>query len=141
MNKTLIGCATALSLLIMPFAQAATICDVKSNLNEARASLVALLDSTDKTQHEALKTAINTASTAVETAIADLLKEKAGDSQLTKLSEVWTEFKTTRETEIIPAIDSGNVAKAKELATTVQAERVKSMATLVTELGGDKCTD
>jgi hypothetical protein len=34
-KNTLLGCIAGLSLIAMPFAQAATICDVKTQLTEA----------------------------------------------------------------------------------------------------------
>ncbi|MBI3775221.1 MAG: hypothetical protein HY273_06665, partial [Gammaproteobacteria bacterium] len=44
---------------------------------------------------------------------------------------VWAEFKKTRETEIIPAVQKGDVAKAKEIAGGVQKERFKKMTELL----------
>jgi hypothetical protein len=40
---------------------------------------------------------------------------------------VWEAFKTTRETEIIPAVKAGDAATAKGIATGVQAGRMKEM--------------
>ena len=50
------------------------------------------------------------------------------------LKPVWMEFKQTRDTVIIPAFEGGKpdeIAKAKELALGVQAERFKKMMELV----------
>ncbi len=47
-KNTLIGCIAGMSLFIMPFAHAATICDVKTQLTEARTKLVDMLGMTDK---------------------------------------------------------------------------------------------
>ena len=40
---------------------------------------------------------------------------------------MWEAFKTTRETEIIPALYAGDKDKAKGLATGVQAGHMKVM--------------
>jgi hypothetical protein len=41
----------------------------------------------------------------------------------------------------VPAIYAGDNAKAKEIATGVQAERMKAMNDVVSALGGDKCEE
>lgn len=139
-KNTLLGCIAGLSLISMPFAQAATICDVKAQLTEARAKLVDMLGMTDKAQQEEAKKAITSASEALETALDALLKEgKVDKAKLTQFQETWTAFKKTREEEIIPAIQAGKVEVAKKVATTVQADRVKTMNEVIVGLDGDKC--
>lgn len=140
MNKFVIGCIAGLSLVAMPFAHAATICDVKTQLIEARTKLVDMLGMTDKAQQEAAKKAITTASSALETAVDALLKEgKVDKAKLTQFQETWTVFKKTREDEIIPAIQAGKVDVAKKIATTVQADRMKAMNEVIAGLDGDNC--
>lgn len=139
-KSTFIGCIVGISLFVMPFAHAATICDVKTNLTEAREKVVDMLDSTDKVQQEEAKKGIAQASTALETALEALLKEGTLDkAKLTQFKETWTAFKKTREDEIIPAIQAGKTDIAKKLATTVQADRMKAMNEVIAGLDGDKC--
>jgi hypothetical protein len=40
---------------------------------------------------------------------------------------VWTEFKATRDNEIIPAVYAGKTDDAKKLAMGIQAERMGKM--------------
>jgi len=64
---------------------------------------------------------------------------KDDDAQLASFEKTWGEFKNTRETEIVPAIYAGDNAKAKEIATGIQAERMGVMNGIVSALGGDAC--
>ncbi len=128
------------SLLMASWVQAATVCDVKANLGEARAKLVEMLGTSDKAQQEELKKGIEESSTALETALDALLQEGVVDkAKLTQFQEIWVVFKETRNSEIIPAIQSGDVAAAKQVATTIQADRVKAMGEALQALDGDKC--
>jgi len=139
-KNTLIGCIAGMSLFIMPFAHAATICDVKTQLTEARTKLVDMLGMTDKAQQTEAKKAVDQASTALETTLETLLKEGTLDkAKLTQFQETWAAFKKTREEEIIPAFQAGKMEVAKKLASTVQAERVKTMNEVIAGLDGDKC--
>lgn len=139
-KSILIGCIAGFALMTMPLAQAATICDVKANLTEARAKLVEMLGMTDKAKQDEAKKSIGTASEALETALEALLKEgKVDAAKLSKFKETWAAFKKTREEELIPAFQAGKAEVAKNLSTTVQAERVKTMNEVIVGLDGDKC--
>lgn len=145
MRKTIITCVATVTLLSLPFAQAATVCDVKTNLSTTRAKLVEMLGSNDKAQQETLKKGMDETTVNVDTALEALLGDAAtaedAKAKLTQFKDTWTAFKETREKEIIPAFQSGDLAKAKELATTVQAERMKAMKGLIEELGGNDCKE
>jgi len=139
MKKLLIS--TMIALFAMQLVQAATICDAKVALAEARLNLMMMVMSTEKTEHDALKVEIDTASAALELAIAAMLKDenKIDDGQLTTLQDTWAAFKNTREAEIIPTIRAGNNDKAIEIATGIQAERMDTMDGLIQTLNGDNC--
>ncbi|MBF0136405.1 MAG: hypothetical protein HQL65_09210 [Magnetococcales bacterium] len=98
---------------------------VKAAMGEARENLVALLGTTDKDGQAKRVEAIKAASAKVDAAVA-----KHGDA-LKVFGAVWSEFKTTRDTQIIPLIKEGKVVEAKALATGVQAERVKKMGEIL----------
>ena len=121
MKKLLIS--GMIALFAMQLVQAATICDAKVALVEARLNLMMMVMSTEKAEHDALKVEIDTASANLESAIAAMLKDenKIDDGQLTTLQDTWTAFKNTREAEIIPTIRAGNNDKAIEIATGIQA--------------------
>lgn len=128
-------------MLAMQLSQAATICDVKANLGDARSSLVAMVGSNDKAEQAALRDKVNDASTKLEEAYAAMLGDdnKADDADLDKFKETWEAFKETRETEIIPAVEKGDTKTAKDIAQGVQADRMKVMNGVVADLGGDDC--
>ncbi len=99
-----------------------------------------MLGMTDKAQQTEAKKAVDQASTALETTLETLLKEGTLDkAKLTQFQETWAAFKKTREEEIIPAFQAGKMEVAKKLASTVQAERVKTMNEVIAGLDGDKC--
>lgn len=143
MKKLLISGMVLASMFAMSLLQAATICDVKVALNDARSNLVTMVGSTDKAEQEALKVKIDDATTQLEEAFGAMLSDenKADDAQLNTFKESWEAFKNTRETEIVPAIYAGKNADAKAIATGIQAERLKVMNGVVQALGGDDCKE
>jgi hypothetical protein len=111
-------------------AQAATPADVCANLTAARTALVTLLDESDATKQNGYVDQIKTASDALDANLAAM----AGGPDATKadaFKPTWEAFKATREGEIVPAIKAGDTAKAKGLATGVQAGRMKEMKTVM----------
>ncbi|MFK5970225.1 MAG: hypothetical protein QM487_08935 [Candidatus Marithrix sp.] len=136
----------------MQFAQAGTVCDAKSSLNDARTNLVAMVGLSDKKAEDgggeevlnSLREKVNTATTSLETAIKTLGDEHtdgAGAVVVATLDKTWNEFKGTRESEIMPNVYSGKKAEAKAIATGVQAERMDVMNDSISKLGGDKCEE
>ncbi|MFZ1538316.1 MAG: hypothetical protein WAT23_13145 [Chromatiaceae bacterium] len=117
--------AGALILATGP-AQAATPADVCTNLGAARAALVTLLDESDATKQNGYVEQIKSASAALD---ANLSAMATGPdaAKAAAFKPTWEAFKGTREGEIIPAIKAGDTAKAKGLATGVQAGRMKEM--------------
>jgi hypothetical protein len=110
--------------------QAATPADVCANLTAARTALVTLLDESDATKQNGYVDQIKTASDALDANLAAM----AGGPDATKadaFKPTWEAFKATREGEIVPAIKAGDTAKAKGLATGVQAGRMKEMKTVM----------
>ncbi|MBF0584779.1 MAG: hypothetical protein HQL80_11185 [Magnetococcales bacterium] len=93
----------------------------KASLTEAREKLVALLSITDKAAQAKQVEEVQAASAKV-----DALVGKNADT-LKAFNEVWTAFKTTRDSELIPNVLAGKKDEAKALATGVQAGRFKQM--------------
>ncbi|MDM8557821.1 MCP four helix bundle domain-containing protein [Candidatus Parabeggiatoa sp. HSG14] len=141
MKKFLITGIIASSLFAMQWVAAETICDAKIALADARLNLMMMVVSTEKAEHDYLKTEIDQASTDLEKVLEAMLKDerKYDDAQLTTFQETWAKFKNTRETEIVPAIQVGNNDKALEIAIGVQAERMEIMNNVVQALNGDNC--
>jgi hypothetical protein len=117
--------AAALSLST-GLAQAASPADACANLAAARTALVAMIDEADAAKLDGYVEKIHGASAALD---ADLAAMAGGPdaAKADAFKPVWEAFKATRETEIIPAVKAGDKAKAKGLATGVQAGRMKEM--------------
>lgn len=128
------------SLLFTQMAQAAVDADaIKTSLMTARENLVAMIGSPDATVQDKYQEEITKATKGVDDGVAVALADKETlPEQVTKLeafNKVWGEFKKTRDDEIIPAVKAGKVEDAKQLATTIQAERMKEMKGTLIELG------
>ncbi|MEN8218157.1 MAG: MCP four helix bundle domain-containing protein [Pseudomonadota bacterium] len=109
------------------------LCDIA----DAHLNLMMMVISTDKAEQDALKIEIDKASTEFEKALATL--HEIDNDQFTALQEIWTVYKNTRETEIIPAIRAGDNDKALKIANGIQAERMKIMKDLIQTINGDNC--
>lgn len=128
MKKTLalILCMSAIAFApTMSFA--ASKADALTAMKTAREKLVALIDTKEKATQDALIKEIQEATAKADTQLAGL----GSDPKAKEAKGVWEEFKKTRETEIIPAVQKGDVAKAKEIATGVQRERFKKITELL----------
>ena len=128
MKKTLalVLCMSAVALAPMT-SFAASKADALTAMKTAREKLVALIDTKEKVKQDALIGEIHKASDEVDTQLAAL----SADATAKEAAAVWAEFKKTRETEIIPAVQKGEVAKAKEIAGGIQKERFKKMTELL----------
>lgn len=101
---------------------------IKVGMSEAREGLLGLLEAPDAAAQSAKLTAIQAGTAKVDAALAG-----ADATKVAEFTTIWTEFKKTRDTEIIPAIQAGDKNKAKTLAEGIQAERIAKMKTI---LGG-----
>jgi len=140
MKKLLIS--GMIALFAMQLVQAATICDARVALAEARLNLMMMVVTTDKVEQDGLKVEIDAASVNLELAIDIMLNDenKTDDDQITLLKDTWAMFKNTRETEIIPAVRAGNNKKAQAIANGIQAGRMKIMNGVIQALNGDNCS-
>ncbi|QTR46362.1 MCP four helix bundle domain-containing protein [Thiothrix litoralis] len=128
------------SLLFTQVAQAAVDADaIKTSLMAARENLVAMIAAPDAADQDKYQEEITKATKGVDDGVAAALADKETlPEEVTKLeafNTVWGDFKKTRDDEIIPAVKAGKVEDAKQLATTIQAERMKEMKGTLTELG------
>lgn len=108
---------------------------LKSDLNEVRATLLTLMGSTEKEKMDKLRGKIEELSNNINLTFEKMLKsiiDKDVKSALIEANTQWQDFRNTRDTELIPAIYEGNIAKAKEIALGVQKKRYE---TFVQETG------
>ncbi|MBI3560832.1 MAG: hypothetical protein HY080_03860 [Gammaproteobacteria bacterium] len=128
MKKTLalMLCTGALALTSLT-SLAASKADAVTALKTAREKLVVLIDTKGKEAQDALIGEIHNASDEVDSQLAAL----SDDPKAKQAASVWVEFKNTRETEIIPAVQKGDVVKAKEIAGGIQKGRFMKMIELL----------
>ncbi|MEY3220692.1 MAG: hypothetical protein RIT27_2049 [Pseudomonadota bacterium] len=126
-------------MAVSPFANSATVDEVANALNDARANLLQMINTTDQTAQKTLKAKVDVASKVLDAALEALLADKAMSAdkieQLKIFKDNWEAFKTTRETEIVPAVFAGKVDIAKAIAKGVQAERMQKMKAALGALG------
>ncbi|MFZ4763218.1 MAG: hypothetical protein ACOYK8_10425 [Alphaproteobacteria bacterium] len=128
MRKKLLGALFITAITLSPsLSFAASKADALTSMKTAREKLVALIDTKEKGTQDALIKEIHEASAKADTELSGL----GDDAKAKEAAGVWEEFKKTRETEIIPSIQSGDVAKAKEIASTIQKERFKKIIELL----------
>lgn len=110
-------------------AQPASDQDACFALMDARRNLVDMLIETDVTALDDLKTKVHAASTRLDRILIgmQMSMDAATVQKAADFKAIWSEFKNTRETSIIPAIYAGKPEDAKALANGIQAERVKTM--------------
>ena len=99
---------------------------LKSDLNEVRATLLTLMGATDKEKMDKLKGKIEGLSLDINSKFENmkkLVKDANIKTALLEAETQWQDFRNTRDSELIPAIYEGDIAKAKELALGIQKQR------------------
>ena len=99
--------------------------DVCAALANARTALYSMLSAKDKSTQDALNAKVQEASSKLESALAGMTGADA--KAAAEFKALWDQFKTTRDTEIIPAIYNGNADAAKKIADSIQSERLSKM--------------
>ncbi len=84
-----------------------------------------MLNAKDKSTQDALNAKVQEASTKLESALAGMTGADA--KAAADFKALWDQFKTTRDTQIIPAIYNGNADEAKRIADGIQSERLSKM--------------
>ena len=119
----------ALLLSGMGWAGAATTDEACSTLMDVRGSLLAMLDSTEKTTRDGFKRQVYSSSAQLESILAELVD--SDNARAKAFKPVWESFKRTREQEIIPAVYAGKYSKAKSIASGIQSERMDKMKSVM----------
>ena len=105
----------------------AFLCNANTSLAAIRLNLMMILISTDKTEQETLKQEIDKASTEFEKTLVKNIN----------LQETWAIFKKTYQTEILPAIRTGN--KASKIAVLQVTENLKTMKSIIQAINENNC--
>lgn len=103
--------------------------EILAFLMEARLALLSMIEARDAATREALNVTVQTASRRLDSKLSRLGHGTAKDAQT--FQDVWERFKSTRQTEIIPAVFSGRTDRARQIATGVQGERLATMKSIL----------
>lgn len=111
---------------------------LKSDLNQIRAESLALIGESDPDKRTQMKTVIEQLSSDANEKFATLVKLTTSEEKQLAIGDAkstWEEFASTMSGELIPALESGDTAKARELATNVQKMRydrfIEQISTMV----------
>lgn len=103
--------------------------DLKVKIEEARKTLVTMVQQKDKRGPDQQKVVKETAE-AVSAALSSIKAPAGKESQFSDLVSTWNAFKKTREEDIVPMLLANKEAEAKKLATGIQQERLKKLLVL-----------
>jgi methyl-accepting chemotaxis protein len=111
---------------------------LKSDLNQIRAESLGLIGESDSDKRSQMKAVIEQLSKDANEKFALLVKLTASEEKQLAISDAqttWEEFSATMTNELIPALEAGDAAKARELATNVQKMRydrfIEQISTMV----------
>ncbi len=100
---------------------------VFDTISKARVELIILLeDKKDESQFRK----VTESATDADHFIKDI-KVSGKEIQIAELIKVWTEFRMTRENEIVPLIRKGQLKEASELAYGIQSDRLQKIYDLL----------
>jgi hypothetical protein len=100
---------------------------VFDTISKARVELIILLE--DKKDESQFKKVMESA-TEADHYIKDI-KVPGKEIQISELVKVWSEFRLTRENEIVPLVRKGQLKEASELAYGIQSERLQKIYDLL----------
>jgi hypothetical protein len=124
-----------LILLLAPWsgAHADAAAEVCASLRAARIHLIALMGATNQLTLDNHAARLHAASETLDAQLAAMRqgRDALEVNRAAEFEPVWRDFKHTRETGIIPAVREGKIETARKLALGVQAERMKTMQTLM----------
>jgi methyl-accepting chemotaxis protein len=108
------------------FATAVDVRDVRANQNATSADLMGLMVVTGPSEQEALLEDVRSRTREVDTTLANLIERNRSDpemlSKLKAFEVLRSEWKESRNQQIIPLIMDGNIEAAKEILVGVHSE-------------------
>lgn len=126
MKKLLAGLVFLFVAVFAFTAHAGEFSDLKKKVNDARESLVTMMQNKDKRGADQQKLVKDTAD-AVSAALANMKAPAGKEAQFKELADNWSAFKKTREEELVPLIIAGKDDEAKKIASGIQKERLKKV--------------
>ncbi len=129
------------SLYEEQFALAVNLKTIRANHNAIRADVLSLLVSTSPAEREVWQQDISVRDNENDALMSELLAGALDDpvlhGHLTEFDSLRLAFRETRDTEIIPYIEAGEIEAAKGLVLGIQAERDTNLRALADQLVAD----
>jgi len=94
-------------------------------LVNVRSALYSMINAKGKSERDALDAKVQASSKKLDSVLAAMSGNDA--KRAGEFKAVWEQFKATRENEIIPALQKGNVQDAKKIADGIQLQRLSQM--------------
>lgn len=127
--------AFLLALLLAPWsgAQADAAGDICESLRAARIHLIALMGATNPRTLDNHAARLHAASDLLDARLTAMRqgRDARDAARAEEFEPVWHAFKETRETGILPAVQAGDVAVARDIALGIQAERMQAMRSIM----------
>ena len=114
---------------------AGDITTLKKKLSFARETLLTLVKDTSKRGADQQKLVKNSADD-VSKYLSEITPPKGKEKQWDDYKKTWSDFKHTRESELVPAILAGKQSDADKLTNGVQKERLDKMNRILDDLNG-----
>lgn len=135
MTKTIT--AALLLTFITASALASDFKSLRSEVEEARNTLLVLLKDKTKRGTDQQKLVKDSAD-KVSISLSQLVAPKGKEKDFEELKKTWSDFKASREKELVPLILKDQQDKADQLANGVQKERMGKMKKIIESfIGGD----
>ena len=138
---SILSCAVGLLFWANP-SYAGSAADLGKDLDAARENMLKMLDGKDAASRDSAYAEVKKATESLNSGLAEMLAT-AADADRAKLNEfkgICQAFISTRDTELVPAAQSGDaekIASAKQKAGAVQKERLGKMKEVLTSLGAN----
>jgi ABC-type microcin C transport system permease subunit YejB len=107
--------------------------DLHKVVMDARDSLVTMMKNKDKRGADQQKLVKDTAN-AVSAKISTMKAPAGAEKDFAEMSKNWSDFKKTREDELVPLIIAGKDAEAKKIGLGIQKTRLKKVLELCDKL-------
>jgi methyl-accepting chemotaxis protein len=131
--------ASQREILNEDFSDAVDLQGIRRDINGSRASFLGMMLLTDQSELEDSRLDIETRTANIGAAIVRLRERNSDDtgllSRLQELEDIWRDYVTTRDEQMIPAILQGDTDFARSLFFGSQDEKQVSIRALADELG------
>ena len=137
MKKSLLSAVIPALLLTASATEAGEFTELFYKIVEARDSLITFAKDKDKQGRSQQKLVKDTANT-VSITIANMSPPAGKEAEFEEMLKIWTEFKRTREEELLPLILAGKEKDALSIAMGLQKQRLNKVLMLCDTLDQHK---